>query len=288
LSKRIAIVGAGPAGLAAAVSALCEGLQTYIIAPTFEGRMSASPRIENILGFPGGISGADFNANALDQVEKLGGIFVKGEASHIIDWPTQPIPFDIRLGDDGAVSASAVILATGMSPTAPTLPSAPAPGHDGYHVVAGGGDAAVQVALWAAEQGVKTVLAVRGGSLDRCTEYLKTRALAAPGLTIRYKTVALDKGNGNIAIGPTGTAPKLILRNSILQTLLGAEPKTSWAEVATDPRGFVTTDTNFQTSRPGVFAAGDCRANSIKRINVAAGEGAAVGHIVANWLKEQK
>lgn len=286
MSQRVAIVGAGPAGLAAAVAVLCEGLQAYVIAPEFGGRMAASPRIENILGFPLGIDGEDFNVRAIEQVERLGGIFVKATAAHVIDWPTQPIPFDVRL-DNGTVSANAVILATGMTPTAPTECEA-SPGHDGYHVVVGGGDAAVQVALGSAGRGVKTILAVRGDSLDRCTEYLRARAQADPRLTTRFNTVAIDKGNGNIALGPTGTAPKLILRNSTLQVLIGAEPKTSWADVNVDARGFVETDLKFMTSRDGVFAAGDVRAGTIKRVNVAAGEGLAVGHIVANWLKEQK
>lgn len=280
--KSVAIIGGGPAGLAAGIAAQCAGLQATIIAPDLGGRFIESPRIENILGFPLGVSGATYAQRAIEQAERFGVKFYEGKAENIsergghfgvIGTPTNGEDIFIHKSD-------AVVIATGMRMTDGQFHTP----HEGTGpaVVVGAGDAAVQVALGHASRGEDTILVVRGNSLRVCSPYLRERVENEPNIEVLYNTEFAGRDSGLARMNIAGST--FSMKAGSVQMLVGAQVDASWAGVLTDEKGFILTDSQFHTSRPHVYAVGDVRAGSIKRIGVAAGEGTAVGFIIARAL----
>jgi thioredoxin reductase (NADPH) len=289
-NPHVAILGAGPTGLSAAIALACEGLRATIISPTLGGRFDGSPRIENIPGFPLGITGKTFNQRLVAQAQRLGVGYLSAETDYIWTVPGRPEPFDISLDLGRSVNGfSAVLIATGMDLLMPWVPPLASAGKDETVVVSGGGDAAAQVALGYAARGIRTVLAVRGSSLSKCSNYLRARLTGEPNLTVEFGTTAEQR---NALDGPT-----VCLRREVdgqervvagtCHYLAGAKPDAEGFQVTLDGRGFVVTDAEFRTNRVGIYAAGDVRSGTIKRIAVAAGEGIAVGHTIARHLGER-
>jgi thioredoxin reductase (NADPH) len=307
----VVIIGAGPAGLAAAVYAGSEGLSALVLdCRAFGGQAGASARIENYLGFPTGISGLALMARAFNQAQKFGvEVAIPDEAVRLE-----------RQGDDGGVryllglvngervQARAVVIATGaeyrrldaenlseFEGTSVHYWASPLEGKlcGGQEVViVGGGNSAGQGAVYLATQAAKVWLLCRGPNLDATmSRYLIERIAAQPNIEVLNgtKIVALKGEEGvldsitwrHVASGKETTRE---IRHLFL--FIGAEPHTKWlseAGVALDSKGFVRTDENLgkggrplETNLPGVFAIGDVRCGSVKRVAAAVGEGAQV------------
>jgi thioredoxin reductase (NADPH) len=307
----VAIVGAGPAGLAAAVYAGSEGLSVLVLDQrAFGGQAGASARIENYLGFPTGISGMGLAGRAFNQALKFGvEIAIPLEVARL-DCDDEPMR--LELTNDGMVRARTVVVATGARYRQPAIPNlstfegrgvsfwaSPVEAKlcEGEEVaLVGGGNSAGQAVVFLAPKVKRLHLVVRGPGLEASmSRYLIERIAALPNVELHTGTevVALegDESTGLTAAvfrerttGATHTCP---LRHLFL--FIGADPNTSWLNhcVTLDNKGFVVTGGNstggasrpilsLETSRPGVFAIGDVRAGSTKRVAAAVGEGAAV------------
>jgi len=315
----VAIVGAGPAGLAAAVYGASEGLRTAVLEPeAMGGQAGTSSMIRNYLGFPRGISGAELAHRAYEQAWLLGAEFIYGQRAVGLGESGQERC--VLLRDGSRLTAPAVILATGVRYRKLDIPAldeligagvfygAAAPeaeamtGEDVY--VVGGANSAGQAALHLARYAGQVSLVVRGSSLAHSmSDYLVREIEAAANIAVRYRTEVVDGGG-------EGRLTRLVLRDGAtgrsetlpaagLFILIGAEPHTNWLPdaVQRDPSGYVLTGTDrpgrgtssqpaslFETTVRGVFAVGDVRHGSVKRVASAVGEGAVVVRHVHDYL----
>jgi thioredoxin reductase (NADPH) len=309
----LAIVGSGPAGLAAAVYAASEGLKTAVLerfAPG--GQAGSSSLIENFVGFPIGISGGELANNAFLQANRFGACF---------STPAQVIGMKLGSVNSGAIlsleggeelHARTVLIATGASYRtidaegreqfegsgvyyAATQMEANLCG-DSAVVVCGGGNSAGQAAMFLSQRAAKVLLIIRGPDLHKSmSSYLSRRVEAKENIEILpYTEVRRMLGSHHleaIEIEQTKTGEKRTVETPALFCLIGALPRTEWLppEIERDDKGFVKTGRDLvtsphwtergreprslETSRPGVFAAGDVRSGSIKRVAAAVGEG---------------
>ena len=319
----LCIVGAGPAGLAAAVYAASEGLQTVVVerdAPGGQAGQSAS--IENYLGFPKGLSGADLTHRAVAQASRFGAEMVL--ARDVVGFETRGPVRAVLLDGSTDIEARAVVVATGVSYRrlqAPGLDdvtgrgiyygttaseASQTSGEDVY--VVGAANSAGQAALNFARYAKRVVLVVRGGTLEASmSQYLVHRILTAANIDVRLRTEVVGaRGDGHLeavtlADREAGTEEEV--ETSWLFVFIGAAPRTDWlgGAVARDGRGFVLTGPDLppgptmgwplergpyalETSVPGVFAAGDVRLDSMKRVASAVGEGAMSVYLVHRYL----
>ncbi len=307
----VAIVGAGPAGLAAAVYAASEGLSVIVLdRHAFGGQAGASERIENYLGFPTGIRGMSLMARAFNQAQKFGVEMVIPREVVRLQCGVDPdgARFQLGLASDERVRARAVVIATGAkyrrlavarldafeaacvhywaSPVEAKLCA-------GQEVaLVGAGNSAGQAVVYLASRVAKVWLLMRGPSLEACmSRYLVDRLAGLPNVAVLPQTeVSALEGQGGILEAvrwrhlPTGEETRRPVRHLFL--FIGAEPNTAWlsrSDVTLDDKGFVRTGSDlgdgrrpFETSRDGVFAIGDVRAGSVKRVAAAVGEGAQV------------
>jgi thioredoxin reductase (NADPH) len=314
----VAIAGAGPAGLAAAVYAGSEGLSVLVIdARAFGGQAGASTRIENYLGFPTGISGQALAGRAYIQAEKFGArMLIPMEVRHLNCKPGEPMM--LELADGRAARSRTVVIASGARYRRPDCANLVAMEGCGVWywaspieakmcsgqevVLVGGGNSAGQAAVFLSSHAAKVWMLVRGPSLAASmSKYLIDRIAATPNIELLTRTEIVGlSGSRQTGVesvtwrsrysGNTETRP---IRHVFL--FLGAEPSTDWlkrCDVALDDKGFVTTAYDLmlplQTSVPGVFAIGDVRAGSVKRVGGAIGEGAAVVAQIHAYLAQQR
>ena len=305
----VAIAGAGPAGLAAAVYACSEGLSVLVIdSRAFGGQAGASARIENYFGFPTGISGQALAGRGFTQAQKFGArMLIPMEAVHLECEPAERRePMGLHLADGRAVRARTVVIASGARYRRPDCTNLKAMDGRGVWywaspiearmcagqevVLVGGGNSAGQAAVFLSGHASKVWMLVRGpGLAASMSKYLIERIAATPNIELLTRTELIGlTGSHDIGIesvtwrrNETGERETHALRHVFL--FLGADPSTDWlrdCDVAVDDRGFVTTGEDaalsLQTSVPGVFAIGDVRAGSVKRVGAAIGEGAAV------------
>jgi thioredoxin reductase (NADPH) len=307
----VAIVGAGPAGLAAAVYAASEGLSVITIdCRAFGGQAGASSRIENYLGFPTGISGIALMARAHNQAHKFGAEtaipneVVTLDEEHL---PTGP-GFVLGLQRGESIRAHAVVIATGAQYR--QLDVANLGDFEGTSVhywasplerrlcggsevaLVGAGNSAGQAAVYLAGQAAKVSMIVRGASLEATmSQYLCARIRALPNVEVLLQTEVVGlHGDGGvlnaIQLRNRITAAEQVRQVRHLFLFIGAEPNTKWlarSGVDVDNRGFIRAEPlagggrlSFETSHPGVFAVGDVRAGSIKRVAASVGEGSQV------------
>ncbi|WP_460451161.1 FAD-dependent oxidoreductase [Alsobacter sp. SYSU BS001988] len=298
----VAVVGAGPAGLATAVYAASEGLSVLVLdARAMGGQAGASARIENYLGFPTGISGQALAGRAFNQALKFGAQVAIPIAVERLDCDGGALT--LACAGDRRVKARAVVIASGARYRRPDIPNLAEFEGAGvsYWVSAvearlcageevalvGGGNSAGQAVVFLAPQ-VKTLhLVVRRGLEETMSRYLIERIHALPNVEIHVGSEIAGL-EGNRATGLTaaifrdrrdGALHSCPLRHMFL--FIGADPNAAWAQpcVETDGKGFVVTGSRglpLETSMPGVFAIGDVRAGSTKRVAAAVGEGAAV------------
>jgi thioredoxin reductase (NADPH) len=307
----VAIVGAGPAGLAAAVYAASEGLSTIVLdCRAFGGQAGASARIENYLGFPTGITGMALMARAYNQAQKFGVEMVIPDEAKLLGAAedTSGARYRLAIGDGESVRTRTVVIASGaryrrldvanlaqFEGTSVHYWASPIEARlcqDQEVALVGAGNSAGQAAVYLASQVRKVTLLARRDSLNATmSRYLVERIEAQPNIEVVTETEieALEGQDGNLdqlrwrnrATGDVTTRP---IRHLFL--FIGADPNTDWlvnCNVALDAKGFVRTgpDTTpghgpMETSRSGVFAIGDVRCGSVKRVAAAVGEGAQV------------
>jgi thioredoxin reductase (NADPH) len=319
----LVVVGAGPAGLAASVYASSEGLSTVCLeAEAIGGQAGTSSMIRNYLGFPRGISGMRLAQRARNQALRFGTQFFAGWEATALEVGADGAPHVVRT-DGGPVRARAVVVACGVSYRRLGVPGVDAlvgngvfygsamtaarelEGYDA--VVVGGGNSAGQAALHLARFARSVTILVRRPDLaETMSRYLVDEIRYNPVITVEGCAEVVDGGAGaegrlgwiDVRDTRTGVVARRDLQGLFL--LLGAEPRCDWLppELAVDERGFVLTGrdvpkqlwqdgvppANLATTVPGVFAVGDVRAGSMKRVASASGEGASVVPLVHGWL----
>ena len=302
----VAIVGAGPAGLAAAVYAASEGLSTLVLdCRAFGGQAGASARIENYLGFPTGITGVALMARAYNQAQKFGAeMAIPDEVGRLKAQPGTGC-FGLTLAADEQVRARAVVIASGARYRRLDVQDLAAFEGSSVHywaspleaqlcggqevALVGAGNSAGQAAVYLAARVARVWMIVRGDSLGASmSRYLVERITATPNIEVMYNTSvsALNGSDGMLQAircrahlsGDERTCP---IRHLFL--FIGAEPNTDWlagSGIALDDKGFIRTGDHLQgaleTNLPGVFAIGDVRSGSVKRVAAAVGDGAQV------------
>ncbi|HTU12935.1 MAG TPA: NAD(P)/FAD-dependent oxidoreductase, partial [Allosphingosinicella sp.] len=308
----VAVVGAGPAGLSTAVYACSEGLSVAVVdARAFGGQAGASARIENYFGFPTGISGQALTARAFIQAQKFGADVMIPVAVKTLDCARVNGAFVLEAEGGERIHARTVVVASGARYRRPALADiARFEGRGVWYwasqiearlcageevVLVGGGNSAGQAAVFLSGHASRVRMMVRGpGLAESMSRYLIDRIAAAPNIELMTETeiIALNGSPGGSIeavrwrdrrAGKEAEAPA---RNVFL--FIGADPATEWLQgcVALDKAGFVTTGiaqangaslpSPLESSVPGVFAVGDVRSGSVKRVGGAIGEGAAV------------
>ncbi|MDE1466247.1 FAD-dependent oxidoreductase [Aurantiacibacter sp. D1-12] len=304
----VLIVGGGPGGVAAAVYAGAEGLCALLIEDTaIGGQAGTSSRIENYMGFPTGISGADLVYRGEIQAMKFGTRFAMPRRVAGLEKREDGL-FCATLDDGTEVCARSVVVATGVQYRRLPLDGLRELEGTGIYyaatdmearfcrnsdaVVVGGGNSAGQAAMYLSRTANHVHVIVRGDSLaSSMSDYLTSRLEHDPAITIHYNTTVSElKGDGRLK-GITLSKPDgdEELACAALFIMIGAAPNTDWlaGHVQLDERGFVLTGEDyggrslFETSTPGIFAVGDVRSGSVKRVASAVGEGSVV--ISAAW-----
>ncbi|HTU69886.1 MAG TPA: FAD-dependent oxidoreductase [Candidatus Baltobacteraceae bacterium] len=302
----VAIIGGGPAGLAAAVYGASEGLSTLLIereAPG--GQAGTSSRIENYLGFPYGIAGGDLAHRALEQAKRLGAEIVVTRSVQRID----PAAYTIALDDDQSVAARTIVLATGVSwrhldvraldrlrGRGVYYGAAPDEVRSLYGkdvFIVGAGNSAGQAAVNLASCARSVTLLVRGDALEKSmSRYLIVQLATKTNVHVATRTEVTDAhGDTHLdAITTIDTATNTTSRQSAdaLFVMIGADAETQWLppEIERDARGFVLTPHVLETTVPGIFAVGDVRSGSIKRVAAAVGEGSMAIALVHQYLAQ--
>jgi len=311
----VAIVGAGPAGLAAAVYAASEGLSVIVLeSRSFGGQAGASARIENYLGFPTGITGQKLMARAYTQAQKFGTtlrIPVEVVKLECADTP-EGILFTVHTDGGRQIRSHTVVVASGARYRRPDLPRLKELEGNGVWywaspmearmaagqevVLVGGGNSAGQAAVYLSGHAQKVWMLVRAkGLAESMSKYLIDRIEATPNIELRTRTEVVEVEAGAAGCEhvtfrdrDSGKDERRPARHVFL--FLGAEPSADWVRdcgVEVDARGFIRTGPDveapregpreaLETSVPGVFAIGDVRSGSVKRVGAAIGEGAAV------------
>jgi thioredoxin reductase (NADPH) len=322
----LVVVGAGPAGLSAAVYAASEGLAVLVVeAFAFGGQAGSSSKIENYLGFPTGISGQALAGRAFVQAQKFGAsVIVAASAVRLL---CDRRPYSVELSDGRTVQARTIVIATGAQYREPDIENLRRyVGAGIYHaathleaklctgqeiVIVGGGNSAGQAAVFLAGSCTHVHMLVRSDGLAASmSRYLIRRIEESPNITLHTRTqLAALEGNGHLERIRWRPAGREVERREISHVFLmtGAMPNTAWLQgcVALDEKGFVRTGSNLgqeelaaaqwplprvphlsETSRPGIFAVGDVRSGSVKRIASGVGEGSICVQFVHQALAE--
>jgi len=319
----LVVVGAGPAGLAAAVYAASEGLRTVLlesIAPG--GQAGSSMRIENYLGFPTGVTGAELAERAILQANKFGArLSVPTQAVHL-GWEKAYAVTRLEAGE--TVTTKCLLIATGADYRRLDVEGCELfEGKGVYYaatlaegkmcrgaqvVLVGGGNSAGQAAAFLAQHASKVFLLIRGDDLYKnMSSYLVHRIEQTSNIELLTNTtirrMSGDGHLGSVEIVNQKTGQDRTVETPAVFSFIGAVPRTDWLppEIERDARGFIRTGADvalsphwtsrrhpflLETSRPGVFAAGDVRSGSIKRVASAVGEGSMVVQFVHEFLKE--
>jgi thioredoxin reductase (NADPH) len=324
----VAIVGAGPAGLSAAVYAASEGLSTLLLErEAFGGQAGSSSLIRNYLGFPRGISGGGLSTRAFEQAWSFGA--VPSMAGPVTGLEPAGDGFTLHLGGGPVCQARSVLITTGVSYRrleAPGLDSllgfgvfygattSESSAFAGEHVfVAGGANSAGQAAVNLARYAQQVTIVIRGDSLAaRMSQYLIDEISATPNIDVRASTqIAAADGTGkleSLTLTDTKSGGTAVVPAAALIVLIGAVPHTDWLPplVCRDEHGFILTGSDLpragnpaagwplpgppaplETSLPGVFAAGDVRHGSVKRVASAVGEGSVATTQITQHLQNQ-
>jgi thioredoxin reductase (NADPH) len=314
-----AIVGAGPAGLAAAVYAASEGLSTLVLdCRSFGGQAGASARIENYLGFPTGISGLALMARAYNQAQKFGAeIAIPDETKSLGPDSDGEARFHLKIGDGESVKARSVVIASGARYRRLELENLAEFEGSCVHywasavevrlcqgldvALTGAGNSAGQAVVFLAPKVKKLWMVVRGKRLeDTMSQYLVDRIRALPNVEVllRHEICGLDGAEAElkqVRVRNRDTGEEHVCDINHLFSFIGADPNTDWLEgcgVKLDAKGFVITGEDgrhtLETCRDGVFAVGDVRCGSVKRVAAAVGEGSTVVSAIHQWLARER
>jgi thioredoxin reductase (NADPH) len=311
----VAVVGAGPAGLAASVYGASEGMATAVVDSIgVGGQVGTASRIENYLGFPVGVSGEEFAERSLVQVLRFGAALLTPRTAAGLT--ERDGDYVLRLESGGEIAARAVIIATGVM-----YRHLDAAGLDQFEgtgvfytplaardqvspgepvVIVGGGNSAGQAATWLAEHGHPVIVVIRGADLAASmSRYLLDRVARHPAITIMSRSAVRGVGGAGrlerVVVEDLATSSRQTLAAAALFILIGAEAHTQWLaeSIELDSHGFTITGPDLtgqarsapawkelgrdpyllETSLPGVFAVGDVRSGSVKRVAAAVGEG---------------
>jgi thioredoxin reductase (NADPH) len=308
--RDLVIVGAGPAGLAAAVYGASEGLDALVIETASPGgQAGSSSKIENYLGFPVGVSGLELASRAITQAEKFGATMMIG--CNVVGLDCERRPYKVLLDNGKTISTRTIVIATGAQYTKPPFPNLHKfEGQGVYYgatamesqlckgeeaAVVGGGNSAGQAAVYLSDSARRVHMLVRSAQLsDTMSRYLIQRLDQNPAVDLHYKTEItnlegekhLERITWRNASGQTGVHD---IRHLFI--MAGASPRTDWLRgcLALDDKGFILTGADvaaapestsvgahvqmLETSLPGVFAVGDVRSGNVKRVASAVGEG---------------
>jgi thioredoxin reductase (NADPH) len=319
----LAVVGAGPAGLAAAVYGASEGLRTVVLERTAPGgQAGSSMRIENYLGFPTGITGSDLADRAVLQANKFG-------ARLSVPSPLARLTFDgnysvLHLETGEEITAKSLLIATGadyrkldvkgcerfegVGVYYAATPNESALCTGCTVLVVGGGNSAGQAVVYLAGCARKVLLMIRGDDLYKnMSTYLARRIEQTRNVEVQLNsTIRSMRGDGHleaVEINNNKNGQTQLIETPAVFSFIGASPRTDWLpkEITKDAKGFVKTGPSLgqssgwtlrrppfllETSRPGVFAAGDVRAASVKRVASAVGEGAMAIQFIHEYLKD--
>jgi len=324
----VVIVGGGPAGLGAAVYAASEGLRTVLVErQATGGQAGQSARIENYLGFPDGVTGAQLTDRARRQAHKFGAEILT--TRDVVGLDVRASSRAVQFADGGEVVAHGVLLATGISYRKLEVEGADALtgrgvfygsaateapacfGEDVY--VVGAANSAGQAAVFLSRHARRVTLLVRSDDLGRSMSYYLVRQIEEiPNIEVRLTTQVIgvhgDDHLEELTLCDTSAGTRETVSAGYLFAFIGAEPRTEWLEgvIERDPRGFVLTGPDLvlgrqrprgwdldrdpyylEASASGVFAAGDVRANSIKRVASAVGEGAMAIQLLHTYLEHR-
>ncbi|MGY0064636.1 FAD-dependent oxidoreductase [Streptomyces sp. LZ34] len=323
----LVVIGGGPAGLGAAVYGASEGLRTVLVERSATGGQAGqSSRIENYLGFPDGVSGAQLTDRARRQAAKFGAEILT--AREVTGLEINGASRIVRFSDGSAIATHSVILATGVSYRQLDAPgvadltgcgvfygsalteAAACQNHDVY--IVGGANSAGQAAMYLARSAKSVTLVVRGASLSASmSHYLIEQVTDAPTISVRTNTV-VEAAHGahqleRLTLRDTTTGHAELIDAQWMFVFIGAAPLTDWLgdTVLRDSRGFILTGPDLtadgrppagweldrppyhlETNVPGVFVAGDARAESAKRVASAVGEGAMAVMLVHRYLEQ--
>lgn len=309
----ITVVGAGPSGLAAAVYGASEGLSTLVVEGVAPGgQAGTSSKIENYLGFPTGVSGQELANRAQVQAEKFGARLAIARDAVALDQRESLI--QLTLAGGRTVCSRAVVIATGAQYRKLDVENYSRFENQGIHYAAtameaslcrekevaviGGGNSAGQAAVFLSGIAKHVHLLIRGNSLaDTMSQYLISRIENSPHITL-HRNTEIERFEGNTVLSavtwihrPTGTRETRPISNMFV--MIGAEPNTGWlfGTLALDKKGFIITGaekgfdhSRYATSLPGVYAVGDVRSDSVKRVASAVGEGSIVVSDVHRYL----
>ena len=324
----LVVIGGGPAGLGSAVYGASEGLRTLLVErQATGGQAGQSSRIENYLGFPDGVSGAQLTDRARRQAAKFGAEVLT--ARDVVSVEARGSARVVSFGDGGEVAAHSIVLATGVSYRSLDAPGvaeltgrgvfygsaateAPAcAGQDVY--IVGGANSAGQAAVFFSRHARTVTLLVRGPDLTASMSHYLIRQLdAIDNVAVRAGTEVVEAcGDGHLerlVLADRTTGRKQTVEAGSMFVFIGAAPRTEWLDgvIARDERGFVRTGPDLvvggqrppgwsldrdpyhlESSVPGIFVAGDVRAESVKRVASAVGEGAMAVTLVHRYLAEQ-
>jgi len=318
----LVIVGAGPAGLAAAVYGASEGLSTVVLERTAPGGQAGiSMRIENYLGFPMGLTGSELAGRAIVQANKFGAqLSVPSAVSSLNLEGAYPV---IELDGEDTITARCLLIATGADYRKLAVEGCEQFEGSGVYyaatpmeanscagaevIVVGGGNSAGQAAVYLSSQARRVLLLIRGADLYKnMSSYLASRIEETPNIEImRHSEIQRMYGNGRLSgadIVDRRTHEVKTVETPAVFSFIGATPRTDWLppQIERDSKGFVRTGPSvassehwgiprqpylLETSRPGVFAAGDVRAGSAKRVAAAVGEGSMAVQLVHEYLR---
>ncbi|UXA08044.1 FAD-dependent oxidoreductase [Mycobacterium sp. SMC-2] len=317
------VIGGGPAGLAAAVYGASEGLRTVLIERTATGGQAGqSSRIENYLGFPDGVSGGQLADRARRQAEKFGAELITARTATALE--VNGPKRTVRFADGGSIDAHAVILATGVAyRQLPAEGCGELTGRGVYYgaavsiasecageevYVVGGANSAGQAAMYLSREAKSVTIVVRAPSLDASmSHYLIQQIQQRPNITVRTCTEVRravgDDHLERLTLVDNRTGKTEDVSCARMFIFIGAAPRTEWLDgvLARDDHGFVLTGPDLrnvcgwtldrpphhlETSVPGVFATGDVRAESAKRVAAAVGEGSMAVMLVHRYLAE--
>ncbi|UUV34722.1 FAD-dependent oxidoreductase [Amycolatopsis roodepoortensis] len=321
------VIGGGPAGLGAAVYGASEGLRTVIVErKATGGQAGTSSRIENYLGFPDGVSGAQLTDRARRQALKFGAEVLT--ARDVVGLEARGSARVVMFGDGTEISAHSVVLASGVTYRALEAPgvaelagrgvyygsaATEAPECKGEHVyIVGGANSAGQAAVFFSKHAADVTILVRGQSLEASmSHYLIEQIAGIPNIHVRTRTTVVEAHGDDhlerLTLCENGGASETVPTGHLF-IFIGAAPRTDWlgTEIQRDDHGFVRTGPDLLTegspppgwpldrdphylesSIPGVFVAGDVRAASVKRVASAVGEGAMAVTLVHRYLEEQ-
>ncbi|WP_208247374.1 FAD-dependent oxidoreductase (plasmid) [Rhizobium sp. T1470] len=310
----VAVLGAGPAGLAAAVYAASEGLKTIVLeAMAPGGQAGTSSKIENYLGFPTGISGLALAGRAHIQAQKFGARLCVSRSAVSLDCNVGP--YEVGLSDERRLNARSIVIATGARYRKLDVPDYHRFEGHGIHyaatameaqfcvardiVIVGGGNSAGQAAIFLSRTARQVHILMRGGISSTMSDYLVQRIERSPRISLHQQSevTALHGETSLEAVSwidrSTGKSEKSPATS--LFVMIGASPNTEWLNgcVALDRSGFVQTGytvadgadiSPYAASQPGVFAVGDVRAGSVKRVASAVGEGSVVISAIHQYL----